>query len=242
MPKTSKDKFAFSRTAVEEFIRCARCFYIHRKLKIKPIAQVPLTLASATDSLLKNEFDAVRGTDERHPLWLREGLNVRAFSHPSLDSWRNNLKGQRVVHGSTGVTVFGAIDDLWENLDTGELHIVDYKSTAKKGMPDLGGGFGPSYKRQMEFYQWLYCQAGFRISPVGYFLYVNGSKEGRFYVNDKWRMIFETTLIAHEGNKDWVDPTLKKMVSCFNAEEIPLSDPNCDSCRYVRVRQELPFQ
>ncbi|MEK9848471.1 MAG: hypothetical protein VW445_11720 [Rhodospirillaceae bacterium] len=35
---------------------------------------VPLTLAVATDALLKNEFDAVRVTGAGHPLWEREGL------------------------------------------------------------------------------------------------------------------------------------------------------------------------
>jgi hypothetical protein len=47
-------------------------------------------------------------------------------------------------------------------------------------------GWGDGYKRQMEIYQWLFREAGHTVSNTGYFLtgyflYVNGSKEGGFY-------------------------------------------------------------
>jgi hypothetical protein len=71
--------------------------------------------------------------------------------------------------------------DIWENLETEELHIVDYKSTSKQGEPTIESGFGESYKWQMEIYQWLFRKAGFKVSNTGYFLYVNGSKAGGFY-------------------------------------------------------------
>ena len=93
---------------------------------------VPLTLAVATDALLKNEFDAVRSAGASHSVWQREGLPVSAYQHADIDLWRNNFKGMRVTH-STGATIYGAVDDIWQNLETGDLHIVDYKSTSKQG-------------------------------------------------------------------------------------------------------------
>lgn len=201
---------------------------------------VPLTLAVATDALLKNEFDQVRISGDYHPLWEREGLNVRAYSHPDIDLWRNNFKGMRVLHEPTGCTVYGAVDDVWQHRETGELHIVDYKSTSKQGTPDLEGGFGGGYKRQMEIYQWLFRQAGFPVSPTGYFLYVNGSKEGVFYQPAlAGTMRFETTVIPYEGDDAWVERVIESAVACLAGEALPESVLECDTCRYVTERSSL---
>lgn len=228
-----------SRSALDEFVQCPRCFYLHRRLRLKGLKRIPLTLAIATDQLLKNEFDAVRSTDAPHTLWQREQLNVRAFAHPDIDLWRNNFKGMRVVHAATQATIFGAVDDVWQHCETAQLHIVDYKSTAKEGTPDLESGFGDGYKRQMEIYQWLFRQAGFDVSSRGYFLYVNGVKQGGFYDSLDGRMKFDTTLIAYDGDTSWVDDCIERAVACFRGETVPASGADCDTCRYVVERAEL---
>ena len=228
-----------SRSAIEQHIRCPRCFYQQRKLGLKQPSMVPLTLAVATDALLKNEFDAVRKTGGGHPIWEREDLKVRAFQHPDIELWRNNFKGIRVTH-SSGAVVFGAVDDVWENLDTGELHIVDYKSTSKQGEPSIDIGWGDGYKRQMEIYQWLFRRAGFNVSKTGYFLYVNGSKEGGFYPSGTdGVMRFATTIIPYDGDDSWVDTKVAQAVECFNANVIPERGPECDNCRYFEERLAL---
>lgn len=226
-----------SRTALEEFLRCPRCFYLYRRLGVRPPKMVPMTLAVATDALLKNEFDAVRAAGASHPLWAREGLKLLAFSHPDLDVWRSNFKGQRVVHVGTGAVVYGAIDDLWVDPASGCLHVVDYKSTSKEGVPSLDSGFGAGYKRQMEIYQWLFRQAGFDVSDVGYFLYVNGSKAGGFYsAGLQGLMRFETTVISYKGGGDWIDDAITRAVACLRASDLPESGSDCDNCRYFVER------
>jgi hypothetical protein len=199
---------------------------------------VPLTLAVATDALLKNEFDAVRVTGATHPLWQREGLAFCAYQHDDIDLWRNNFKGMRISH-STGATIYGAVDDIWQNLETGHLHIVDYKSTSKQGEPTIDSGFGDGYKRQMEIYQWLFRQAGFPVSNTGYFLYVNGSKTGGFYDETGGVMRFSTTLIAYEGDDSWVDAAVDMALACLESESIPTSGQDCDNCRYYRERSQF---
>ncbi|ACL72851.1 conserved hypothetical protein [Thioalkalivibrio sulfidiphilus HL-EbGr7] len=225
-----------SRTAIEQYLRCPQCFYMERRRGVKSLKMVPLTLAVATDALLKNEFDAVRPTGAMHPLWEREGLNVRACNHEQMDSWRSNRHGVRVQR-SDGAVVFGAVDDIWEDRETGELHVVDYKSTSKKGVPDIDSGFGDSYKRQAEIYQWLLRQSGFTISPVAYFLYVNGSKEGGFYDEGlQGRMRFETTLIPYEGDDSWVGQAVDEAIECLEQDLVPDAGSECDVCRYLRER------
>jgi hypothetical protein len=200
---------------------------------------VPLTLAVATDALLKNEFDAIRGSGVSHAIWQRENLPVCAYQHADIGLWRNNFKGIRIAH-STGATIYGAVDDIWQNLETGDLHIVDYKSTSKQGEPSLDSGFGDGYKRQMEIYQWLFRQAGFSVSSTGYFLYVNGSKAGGFYDSEGVGIMrFSTTLIAHNGDDSWVDGEVHAAVSCLQADALPSSGQNCDSCRYYDQRGQI---
>jgi len=197
---------------------------------------VPLTLALATDALLKNEFDVIRLTGEIHPIWQREGLRVKAYQHSEIEDWRNFRKGIRFTH-SSGAEIYGAIDDIWENIDTGELHIVDYKSTSKKGEPSIDVGWGESYKRQMEIYQWLFRSAGHTVSSIGYFLYVNGSKHGGFYENGTdGVMRFDTTMISYDGDDSWVDSAVTLAAQCLEGDVTPNSDDDCDNCRYYYDR------
>lgn len=228
--------FNLSRAALEQHIRCPRCFYLQRRKGLKPLSMAPLTLAIATDALLKNEFDGVRSTGAMHPLWQREGLSLRAYAHADFDEWRSNFKGMRVKH-STGITVSGAVDDIWQNTKTDELHIVDYKSTAKIEPPSLEGAFGSGYKRQIEIYQWLFRQAGFKVSDTGYFLYVNGIKEGGFYdAHGQGVMKFTTSLIPHTGSDRWVNDAITKAVDCLQSSTLPKGAEDCDQCRYFSER------
>lgn len=105
--KSATDPLALSRTALEDFAQCPRCFYLHRSQDLKGLRRIPLTLAVATDALLKNEFDAIRSSGASHPIWERENLDVRAYAHPELDLWRSNFKGLRVTHAATGAVIFG---------------------------------------------------------------------------------------------------------------------------------------
>ena len=200
---------------------------------------VPLTLAVATDALLKNEFDSFRGSDAVHPLWAQYGLDVSAYDHPDIDLWRSNFKGIRIRYGD-GVEVFGAVDDIWKNRQTGELHIVDYKSTSKKDVPTLDGGFGDGYKRQMEIYQWLFRKCGFPVSSTGYFLYVNGKKDQRFYRESlNGIMTFDTTLIPYEADDSWVEGVIQSAIATLSQDAIPERSGTCDNCRYYEERSRL---
>ena len=142
-----------------------------------------------------------------------------------------------MTHAS-GVEIYGSVDDVWQDLDSDTLYIVDYKSTSKQGTPTIEGGFGDAYKRQMEIYQWLFRQAGFEVSNVGYFLYVNGSKAGRFYPNGDTTgiMRFESTLIPYEGSTAWVEDAIWDAVRCLEGSALPEGGAGCDSCRYFHER------
>ena len=119
-----------SRSKIDLFKECPRCFYIDNKLGVKRVPGFPFSINSAVDYLLKQEFDAFRLKNEQHPIQKEYGIDARPMSHAELDEWRRNFGGIRYLHEPTGFLVTGAIDDLWIN-GKEEYIVVDYKATAK---------------------------------------------------------------------------------------------------------------
>jgi len=73
--KSRDEPFPLSRTGIDEFIRCPRTFVLKRKYGVKFPSISPLTLAVATDHLLKNAFDKLReAQSSEHWLFKRYGL------------------------------------------------------------------------------------------------------------------------------------------------------------------------
>lgn len=119
------------------------------------------------------------------------------FKHEKIEEWRFNFKGVSYNHDALKFDLFGAVDDLWINLDNNELIVVDYKSTSKDGEVTLDATLQIGYKRQMEFYQYLLRRNGFKVSDTGYFVYCNGIKDKPSFDE---RMEFKISLIPYTGN------------------------------------------
>jgi hypothetical protein len=86
-------------------------------------------------------------------------------------------------------------------------------------------------------------KAGFKVSNSGYFLYVNGSKQGGFYSEGTHGVMnFATTLIAYDGNDSWVDAKIVEAMECYQADELPQRGSDCDNCRYFEQRAELEMR
>lgn len=222
-------RWKLSRSKIDLFKECPRCFYIDNKLGTKRVPGYPFALNSAVDYMLKQEFDIHRANGEQHPLQKEYGLVARPVAHEQLDEWRRNFGGIRCFHEQTGLTVTGAIDDLWIN-DEDEYIVVDYKATAKEEpVTALDKEWHGGYKRQMEVYQWLLRQNNLKVSDTGYFVYCTGKLDQHAF--DK-RIDFDVNLIPYTGTTDWVEPTLHDIKRCLVANEIPPASPKCDWCAY----------
>jgi hypothetical protein len=225
----SIDAHELSRTKVELFLRCQRCFWLDRRHGIAPPLSPPYTLNSAVDELLKREFDTFRSTNEVHPLLKRHGLLLRPAQRPELSLWRNNFKGVRVFDQGTNLILYGSIDDLWID-DLGTYYVADYKATSKAGGVGLDADWQISYKRQVEFYQWLLRRNGLSVSDQAWFVYANGKKDRPFFDDT---LHFATSLIPYKGNTDWVEPTLDKIARILNEPQAPAADAVCQVCAFV---------
>ena len=169
----STEPFKLSRSKLENYTRCQRCFYLDRRLGVGQPSIPGYTLNSAVDTLLKKEFDTYRAAGKPHPFMTQAGLDAVPFQHADLDKWRHNFTGVQYHHAATNFLLFGAVDDLWV-LPNGELIVVDYKSTSKDGEVSLDDQWKEAYKRQMEIYQYLLRGNGFTVNDTGFFVYANG--------------------------------------------------------------------
>ena len=154
-------KFQLSRSGIDEYLDCKKCFYLNRRLGLKKPSQIPFNLNSAVDNLFKNEFDNHRRMKSKHPIMEKYGIDAIPYSHPELDIWRHNFSGVRVdltIKTETekrSSNLQTSFDDLMDNdlekstknIDTdieifgavddiwtypnGDLVVVDYKSTSK---------------------------------------------------------------------------------------------------------------
>jgi hypothetical protein len=199
--------FKLSRTKIDLFLECPRCFYIDRRLGVGRVPGFPFNLNSAVDALLKKEFDYYRANNQNHPLLEKHGIDAQPASHRELEKWRENFTGIQHLHEPTNLIIFGAIDDLWINSND-EYIIVDYKSTSKnERITNVSLDWQIGYRRQMEIYQWLLRRNGYSVSYTGYFLYCNGQTNREMF-NE--RLEFDITLIPYEGDDSWIEETIKR--------------------------------
>lgn len=235
----SEQSFSLSRSKIDLFLECPRCFYLDRKLGVARPPGFPFALNSAVDKLLKLEFDVHRTNGTQHPLLEKYGIDAKPIPHEKLDDWRQNFVGVRFLHKSTNLTIFGAIDDLWQN-SKGEYIVVDYKSTSKaEEITALDKDWQDGYKRQMEVYQWLLRQNGYKVSNTGYFVYCNGNTDKKAF---DAKLEFDITLIPYEGNDSWIEKTIFNIHKCLNSETIPLANENCDYCSYRNAVNKIEKQ
>lgn len=232
----SREPFKLSRTRIDMFLSCPRCFYMDRRLGIDRPPGYPFSLNSAVDLLLKKEFDLHRANGTSHPLMRAYGLDAVPMAHDRLEEWRDSLRrGVTFHHKPTNLIVAGGIDDIWVK-PSGELIIVDYKATSKDGEVSIDAEWQISYKRQMEVYQWLFRQNGFAVSTTGYFVYCNGITDAKAFDG---KLEFNIKLIPYDGNTDWIEKKLFDIHKCLISDKMPGSSPDCDYCAYRVAAREV---
>lgn len=228
--------FRISRSKIDLFLNCPRCFYFDRRLGVAQPPGYPFSLNSAVDKLLKKEFDVHRAGKTTHPLMKTYGIDAVPYQSPFMDKWRDALRGGiEYLHKETNLLITGGVDDIWINPKE-ELIIVDYKATAKDGEVNLDADWQIGYKRQMEIYQWLFKKNGYKVSPTGYFVYCNGNTDKKAFDG---KLEFDIRIIPYKGNDSWVEKTIINLYKCLNSDRLPKSGPDCDYCKYRAAIKEV---
>lgn len=263
-PELEDIPFELSRSAVEKYVQCPRCFYEHKVNDVKPPSIPAFLLNTNTDTLLKKDFDQYRGKGEPHPIMVPFGEHLSPYAHEDMEKWEQSIHfGSTPNHFNTwhresNILFGGGLDDVWGVGISGvPLHIVDYKSTAQMGAntkpldadflqvpkdskyPD----YKATYRRQMDMYQWIMRRKGFEVSNEGYFLYVDGQHNGIDGMLDKndpevgW-MKFNAAIIPYFGDSSWVEGTLMEIREMLDRKRLPPADHSKD-CELGRYLNEL---
>ncbi|MEI7682974.1 MAG: PD-(D/E)XK nuclease family protein [Candidatus Saccharibacteria bacterium] len=234
--------FKISRSKIELFTQCPRCFWLDARLKIKRPNSPPFNINKAIDELYKKEFDVHRVAGTPHPIMADNQIKAVPMQHKQLEEWRYNFTGIVAIHKPTNLHVFGAIDDLWID-DSGQAIVVDYKATSKNKEVDIDSDWQQSYKRQLEVYQWLLRQNGLSVSDTGYFVYTNARIDVDGFGD---RLEFRTKLIPYTGSDSWVEPSLVEMKACLEGDMpavgMAAMGGECDFCSYAKSRTMLTLQ
>lgn len=218
--------FALSRSKLELFLQCPRCFYLDRRLGIsRPDLFLP-TLNLAVDTLLKREFDSYRVKKEPHPTMVKYGVPAVPYAGPEVEGWQSITSGIEAVVEADQLLLWGAIDDVWID-DREELIVVDYKGISTPQSP--GSVAHASYFRQLEVYQWILKKAGFRVSDLSILLFANADRERPALDN---ALQFHLSITEHRGSTDWVPDAVHEAVMCLRRETPPTAGKDCAWCSY----------
>ena len=266
--------FELSRSKVESFIKCPACFWLDRARGVKFPSTPSFNINSNTDKLLKRDFDSVRG-QKPHPCLVQAGLpHLIPFEHEDLEKWTNSLhfgltpNHFNTLHKETNILFGGGLDDVLQNQNTGELHIVDFKSTSNQSNEpyrvNLDGEWKASYKRQMDMYIWLMRRKGFATSDTGYFVYVDGLHDGLKGMLESEQTIFELptdyrpkerlydqtgvmffglAVLEYSADTTWVSKTLEEIKKCLMANHCPEHTPGCEYEKFLeQASQAIALQ
>ena len=228
-PRSDKP-YKLSRSRIENFSKCKRCFYLEEKLGVKKPDSFPFNLNNAVDQLLKDEFDSYRGTENNHPYLIESSIDAKPYDHPDIEIWRTRNQGIGIELKELNLYIYGLVDDVWINTKNDKLIIADYKATSKKGDVTIDAPWQISYKRQIEIYQWLFRQNGFDVDDMSYFVYCNGRADKKEFNN---LLEFKTKVISYKGNTDWIDPVTREIKKVLDDDKIPEPNPSCEYCRYI---------
>ncbi|MDP2638420.1 MAG: PD-(D/E)XK nuclease family protein [Candidatus Levybacteria bacterium] len=212
-----------SRSKIELLFDCPRCFWFYAGKGIARPFGAPYTINNAVDFLLKKEFDEHRKNGTAHYLIEREGIDAIPYMHNDIDKWRNTFTGIQYHHPATDFLIFGAVDDIWVD-SKGNLIVVDYKASGAKE-----GELYDSYKRQMEIYQWILRQNGFKVQNRGYCVYCRVNKDNGFA---KGNLSFDIKVQPYDGDDSWVEDKILEAKKILDGN-MPDSSELCDYCLYV---------
>lgn len=225
----SAEPFRISRSKIDLFIECPRCFWLDQRLGVKRPDWPAFSLNNAVDELMKREFDTHRAKGEPHPLMKAYKVDAIPLNDPRMEEWRDAMRrGVQFHHAQTNLTIRGGIDDVWVT-PKNEVMVVDYKATSKKEEVTLEGYWQQAYKRQVEVYQWLLRKNGLKVSDTAYFVYVNGKSDAKAFDG---KLEFDVKLISYKGDDSWIEPTILKIAECLRSETIPARAELCEYCGY----------
>ena len=229
--KGNLSPFALSRTKIDLFIDCRKCFYNEIVRGIKRPQGPPMALNNAVIYIIKKEFEDYRELGKKHEIFSNLGKDIVYANNKELNDWKNMFKGIRYVHKNTNLELFGTIDELWFDEEEQTYSVVSIKATSKKEELNLED-IPSNYWRQLSFYHYLLKKNNFRVSDSGYIIYCNAIKNTKRFES---RLMFSTNLFSNNLKYDWIEEKLSEIFEILQGHNHPPPSKNCKYCEYVNL-------
>lgn len=215
--------YRLSPSRINLFFECKRCFWLKVNENVKrPSGPFP-SLPSGMDQEIKNHFDRFRERGEVPPELEEADIEVEPFSDREFlekaRDWRQEPKWR---DPETGALLRGAVDDLLEQ--DGKIIVMDYKTRGYPPKQDMGA---PSYyRRQVNLYNLILRENGYRTADFGLILYYYPDyveKDGNFVFHRELRRVPVDIKKARKSVRDAVEVL---------DGEIPPHSDGCDFCEW----------
>ena len=233
--KDNLTPFSISRSKIDLYFDCKRCFYLDQKHGIRRPHGTPLVINNFVVKHFKNLLDEYRKKQIFFPDSLKINKKLIPSNNEFLNNWNHPFKGISYIDKKTNLKIRGNLDDVWQCKNTGENFPVIIKSTSRK--KDINStNIWPGYWKQLSLYLYLLSKNSIKTSSIGILLYLNASEN---LPSELKKIDFELLIFEKELDCTWIEPTLDKIYKMLNSNEVPLNSYSCKYCNYQTRIQKV---
>lgn len=214
-------KIILSSSTLLLFLECPRCFWLQINKHIKrPSLPFP-SLPAGMDKILKEHFDKHRA-ENTIPEELEGKFEGKLFMDmEKLKGWRSEREGLRFIDEETGITLMGAIDDLFVTKEG--LHApLDFKT---RGYPKKDHTH-EYYQQQMDIYSLLLEKNGLKPADFAILIFYHP-----VVVNERCQVEFNPDAVKVSVDRKCGEQIFRNAIKCLLGEE-PQPSKECPFCNW----------
>ena len=222
-----------SKSALENFRRCARCFWLEKTQDIKQPQGIRAGVPMGIDRVLRGHYDAHRAASTVPP---ELAGHIPGGLYPedriSMKDLRNWRKGLAVV--VEGFELSTALDDLLYSPATGLYNMIDYKSKAKLTDEEDTRKY---YQTQADAYDLALNANGYKTDGRAFFAYYSPARVGSSAPSNEVDFRWNAQIVVITADHARVKAMLVRAGRCLEARTAPEPSPTCEQCNYVAARK-----
>jgi hypothetical protein len=233
-----------SPSALGDFKRCPRCFWLAKNKKIAQPRGIFPSLPGGMDRVIKPWYDQHREKGILPPE-IRDFKGKLFDATLKLEKWRNWRTGLTATfeHNGISIVLSGAIDDLFVT-DKNLFEPLDYKT--RGAAPKHDGSSEQYYGTQLDTYALLFQNNGMPLSGKGHLVYYFPRQEAivEHFPNSTPSVIdfgFNTEVVTLDVDPKRAIEIAIKATECLMESKAPDSHPNCEHCSWHKTLNEKGY-
>lgn len=233
--KNNLTPFGISRSKIDLFFDCKRCFYLDQKFGIKRPHGTSLVINNFVVNNFKTSLNKYRISQSIIPESNLICKKLIPSNHRLLPSWNDQFKGIYFIDKKTNFKIKANLDDVWICADTENNYPVIIKSTSRR--KDISSDtIWPGYWKQLSLYAYLLSKNSLKISDKGILVYLNTADKNK--INQK-EIDFDILIFESQLDFSWIEPSLDKIFNILNADSVPDESSFCKFCKYQKSIQSI---